>query len=215
MKTKIAFLIGALVGAIILSIALNGVLSSYNIKKLGYTTESTIVQILSGSLKNGWSKVSVEFTARDGTTVTGIAQTRLRLSPGSKVMIWYDPKSPSKIDFGDTISYNMRGVWLGGLFLIFGGYFFIRISIKDRLSQKLIRTGTKVEAEFISVERNEKYMQGYRNPWRIRCRWKDYTIDPTPYLAGTTRIDVYYDPENPEKYFIDTSFMPKGNYTIG
>jgi len=95
------------------------------------------------------------------------------------------------------------------------------------LNQKLIRTGTKVEAEFISVERNEKYMQGDRNPWRIRCSWKDlsnrdyyfvskdYTIDPTPYLAERTRIKVYFDPSNPSKYFMDTSFMPKGNYTIG
>ena len=61
MKTKIAFLIGALVGVIILIIALNGVLRSYNIKKLGYTAERTVVQILSGSLKSGCSKVSVEF----------------------------------------------------------------------------------------------------------------------------------------------------------
>ncbi|MBV5315479.1 MAG: DUF3592 domain-containing protein [Prolixibacteraceae bacterium] len=227
MKTKIAFLIGALVGVIILFIALNGVLRSYNIKKLGHAAESTVVQILSGSLKSGWSKVSVEFITKDGTSITGIAQTRHRLSPGSTVKIWYDPAAPSRIDFGDTISYNMRGVWLGGLFLIFGLYFFIRISIKDRLNQKLIRTGTKVEAESISVERNEKYMQGDRNPWRIRCSWKDlsnreyyfvskdYTIDPTPYLAGRTRIEIYFDAANPSNYYMDTSFMPKGNYTIG
>ena len=69
---------------------------------------------------------------------------------------------------------------------------------------------------------------GDNNPWVIKCRWtdnmnnqeyyfvsKDYMIDPVPYLNGRYPIDVFIDPSDPGKYYMDTSFMPKGNNTIG
>jgi hypothetical protein len=69
---------------------------------------------------------------------------------------------------------------------------------------------------------------GDNNPCRIKCRWadirdnkeyyfvsKNYTIDPLPYLDGKTYINIFIDPADPGKYYMDTSFMPKGNNTIG
>jgi hypothetical protein len=69
---------------------------------------------------------------------------------------------------------------------------------------------------------------GDKNPWVIKCKWiddsnnkeyyflsKDYTIDPAPYLSGRYHIDVFIDPADPGKYYMDTYFMPKGNNTIG
>ena len=53
-------------------------------------------------------------------------------------MIYYDPASPAKIDFGDTIGYNMRGVIAGGLLFIFGLYYFIRYSFRDKANKRLI-----------------------------------------------------------------------------
>ena len=86
----------------------------------------------------------------------------------------------------------------------------------------------KIEAEFVSVDRNERYGMGNKDPWVIKCKWtdpktnktyffvsKDYTIDPVPYLDGRYHLNVYIDPADPAKYFMDTSFMPKGNITIG
>jgi hypothetical protein len=69
---------------------------------------------------------------------------------------------------------------------------------------------------------------GNNNPWVIKCKWtdsrnnheyffvsKDYTIDPVPYLNGRVHINIFIDPADPGKYYMDTSFMPIGNNTIG
>lgn len=142
--------------------------------------------------------------------------------------MYYDREDPQTIDFGDTISYNMRGVLAGGLLFLIGLYYFIRFSFQDNAKKKLIKTGKKIAADFISVIRNEKYRMGENNPWVIKCRWidsgnnmeyhfasKDYTIDPVPYLNGRNHIDVFIDPDDPNRYYMDTFFMPKGNNTIG
>jgi hypothetical protein len=86
----------------------------------------------------------------------------------------------------------------------------------------------KIATEFVSVNRNEKHRMGNKNPWVIKCKWtdsrnnkeyyfysKDYIIDPAPYLGRRYHIDLYIDPDDPGKYYMDTSFMPKGNNSIG
>ena len=227
MNKKIAVLILMLVAAVIFGFALLTVVSSAKIKNHGVTAESTVLKVLNRS-KGGSSNVMVTFNLPDGRQVTSTASTRILLIPGSKIMTYYDPAFPEKIDFGDTIRYNMRGVIIGGLLFIFGLYYFIRFSLKDRANKKLKTSGMKIAAEFVSVDRNEKYRMGDNNPWVIKCKWtdiknnqeyfftsKDYTIDPAPYLQGRSYINVFIDPADPGKYYMDTSFMPKGNNTIG
>jgi hypothetical protein len=96
------------------------------------------------------------------------------------------------------------------------------------VSADLSRSGMKIAVQFVSVDRNDRYMMGDKNPWLIKCKWvdnrnnqeyyfvsKDYTIDPVPYLNGRYHIDVFIDPADPGKYYMDTSFMPKGDNIIG
>jgi hypothetical protein len=225
MKQKIVVLILMLVAAIFLSVSLLSVSKSMKLRKQGVLTEGTV---LGRSGKKGLSTVTVSFITPEGTKITTKAPKRQYVKTGEKVKVYYDPASPQKIDFGDTISYNMRGVVAGGLLFIFGFYYFIRYSSRDKTIKKLIRSGRKIAAEFVAAGRNEKYRMGDNNPWIIKCRWtdnsnnkeyffvsKDYTIDPAPYLNGRYHLDVYIDPADPEKYYMDTSFMPKGNNTIG
>jgi hypothetical protein len=225
MKQKIAVLILMVAAAIFLSISLLSVNKSLKLRKHGVLTEGTVLERFGNK---GLTTVTVSFETAEGTPVTAKAPKRHYVSKGDMVKIYYDPASPQKIDFGDTISYNMRGVVAGGLLFLIGFYYFIRFSVRDRAKRKLIRSGKKTAAEFVAVVRNEKYMMGNNNPWVIKCRWidnlnnreyyfvsKDYTIDPGPYLNGRSHIDVFFDPDDPDRYYMDTSFMPKGNITIG
>jgi hypothetical protein len=225
MKKKIVVLILILAGSLFLIIPLSSIIKSLKLRNHGVLTESTVVE---RSGKKGLSMVTVSFTTSEGILVTAKAVKRQFISAGEKTRIWYDPAFPQKIDFGDTISYNMRGVIAGGILLITGLYYFIRYSSSDRANKKLITYGKKIAAEFVSVDRNEKYRMGDQNPWIIKCKWientnskeyyfvsKDYLIDPAPYLNGRYHIDVFIDPVDPGKYYMDTSFMPKGNNTIG
>ena len=228
MKLKIVYLIAAMVGAVFCIIPLMNVIKSAGIKSGGLKTEGVVTDVYRTSLKNPFHRVTVDFKTTDEKEVTATASSRTNFSKGDKVQIWYDTDIPQKIDFGDTIRYNMRGVVIGGFVFLFFFYLFIKYSLRERANRNLVRSGLKVPAEFVSISRNEKYRMGDKNPWVINCRWtdkssnkeysfvsKDYTIDPSPYLGGRNHIDVYIDPADPGKYFMDTSYMPGGNITIG
>lgn len=221
MKQKIALIILMLAAAVIFFIALGGILKSARIIKSGVITESTVIS-RTGGRKGGPANVTVSFHTADGQQFTARAATRQFLLRGDKVRVYYNPAMPQEIDFGDTIAYNKRGVIAGGIMFILGLFLFARIVLRESADRKLIRSGMKITAEFVSVERNEKYRMGDKNPWLIRCRWtdirinreynfvsKDFDTDPSPYLEGAKFITIYINAADPGKYFMDTSFMPK------
>jgi hypothetical protein len=225
MNKKTAVLIAALVGAIFIILPLLSIIKSINLKKHGVKTEATVLSKKSNKSSN---TLTVVFATADGTEVTATATERNFVKTGDKVAVWYDPAAPQNIDFGNSVRYNMRGVVVGAFIFILMMYFFIKYTISDIANKNLIKTGMKIAAEFVSIDRDERVKIGGQNPWIIKCRWVDnrnnqkyyfvtkpYTIDPAPYLAGRMYIDVFVNPADPKKYFIDASFMPKGDNTIG
>jgi len=230
MKNKVPFLILVFVGLIILALTVPSVLKSVKLKKHGVTTESTVVSSIRKSHSKGSStyNVTVSFNTADGSEVTANHSKRFDVMEGSQLKIWYDPADPQTIDFGDSIGYNMRGVVFGLFFFLFGFYLMFRVIKRDSANNKLRKTGTKIAAEFVSLERNEKYRMGDKNPWLIKCKWmdninnkeyyfvsKDYIEDPTQHLTGRGHIDVFMNPADPARYYMDTSFIPEGNITMG
>jgi Protein of unknown function (DUF3592) len=227
MNKKTALLILMLAAAVIFTIASLSVRKSLITRKNGVETES-VVQNSGPNSKGSLRTVTVTFKTIDGKAITAAASTRQFLKNGESVKIWYDQSTPVNIDFGDTVKYNMRGVIIGGLIFLFGFYFFVKFSIQDLGMRNLKKNGRKVQTEFVAIDKNERYRMGENNPWVIKSRWTDesdnkeyqfsspdYIIDPAPYLKGRTVIDVFINPSDPLKYYMDTSFMPRGNNTIG
>jgi hypothetical protein len=229
MNKKIVLLIPALVGCIFLFLTVPAIIKSMNLKNHGVSTESTVLNSQRMSSSHGPSsyKVTVSFIVSDGSTVTAAARKRHSVHNGEKVMINYDPVAPQTIDFNDSIGYNMKGAVVGGLFFLLGFYLFIRQIASDSSNAKLMKSGRKIEAEY-TIGRDERFKAGDNNPWLIKCKWTDksnnleyffvskpYKIDPAPFLTGRLNIDVFINPDDPSKYYMDTSFMPKGNNTIG
>jgi hypothetical protein len=209
MNKKIGMLMVILMGTVILALTLTPVIRSVKFKKNGVSTESTVLKSNRISSSKGPSTydVTVSFNTPDGNMVTAKARKRRGVSEGDKVMIYYSPAAPQKIDFCDSIGYNMRGVIVGGLIFILGFYLLFRHIINDSADKKLIRSGQKIAAEFVSVDRDERFRAGDKNPWIIKCKW-------IPYLNGRYHIDVFIDPADPGKYYMDTSFMPEGDNTL-
>lgn len=225
---KIAVLIAALASLAFVIISLPNVLRSSAIKKNGKSAEATVMEVGKRlSQKSELRDVTVSFITEDGRPVLATGAKHSYAAQGDRVKVWYMPDSPQKIDFGDTTGYNMRAVLIGGFMFLFLMYFFVKMVVGDAAAKRLVKSGLKVSAGSVRIDRNEKYRMGDNNPWVMRCSWrdekgrefmfssKDYTIDPSPYLTGKEYIDVYIDPADPANYFMDTSFMPEGNNTIG
>lgn len=226
MNAKTASLVAAIIFALFCILPLSSVLKSKEILKNGVQTQGIVIGSKSNS-KSGTRKITVSFNTSDGSEITASAQKRFYINTNDPVDLWYDPSNPQRIDFGDTIGYNMRAVVIIALVSIFCFFLFFRKLISDAGSKKLIATGKKISAEFSGIFRNEKYRMGEKNPWLIKCKWtdpsngkeyyfdsKNYTIDPAPFLEGKTHIDIYLNPNDYGKYYMDESFLPKGNNTI-
>ena len=229
MKRTSGILLVLLMGSVFLALTLIPLIKSVNLKKHGVSTESTVVSFKRITSTKGHTRydVTVSFNTSDGKVVTAKATKRQSVSVGEKLIIYYNPVSPQKIDFCDSIGYNLMGAIVGGFIFLLGLFLLIRQIINDSTEDKLVKSGKKISAEFVSIERNEKYRMGDKNPWVIKCKWidntnnmeykfisKSFIIDPAPYLNGRYHIDVFIDPANPGKYFMDTSFMPQGDNTL-
>jgi hypothetical protein len=226
MNKKTGLLVASIFIALFFIMPLSSVIKSINLRINGVRTEATVTG--RDTRGKGLARVTVTFTLPNGEQITATKQKNNYVSTGDKIKVWYDKENPQNIDFGDTLRYNMRGVLIVGFMLAFILYFFIKTTIADAANKKLISSGMKISAEFVSVDRNERFKMGENNPRIIKCRWtdnrsnkeyffksKDYTIDPAPYLKGRSHIDVFIDPADPGKYYMDVSFMPEGNITIG
>lgn len=224
---KAAVLVLALTGLIFIVLSSPDVIKSLRLRFAGIKTEGRVTSVVQTSRKSELDRVTVEFSTSEPRQVTATGMKRGYVSTGDRVTLWYDSANPEVISFGDSAAYNMRAVVMGLLIFVFGMYFFIKYVAADISGKKLVASGMKVAAE-VKIERDERFRAGDNNPWLIRGIWTDnrtgkeysyssklYTIDPAPYLNGRSHVDVYVNPDDPSKYHMDTSFMPKGNNTIG
>ena len=82
-------------------------------------------------------------------------------------------------------------------------------------------SGRRIEADYEGVELNTSLTVGGRNPFRVLAQWQDpmtsqihlfhsenLWFDPQKYIERRT-LTVYIDPNNPKKYYVDVSFLPK------
>jgi len=220
MKKSTVLLIVMFAGAVFISVGLLSILPVVKLKKSGLKTEG----IVTGTDFHGKGLMvaTVSFKTAGDVEISSSARSHKHLDKGEIVDFWYDRNTPAKITFGDTVGYDMRAVYGGGLFFFLGLFYLLKYRREDQLKNKLVRSGMKVDAEVVAVCRNEKYNMGESAPWIIKCKWhdnindidyyfisSDFTADPAQYLGGRTLIPVFLDPSDKGKYFMDTSFIPE------
>lgn len=89
------------------------------------------------------------------------------------------------------------------------------------MTEWLKTSGRAVQAELTVAVVQTDSEKRERSPWRIRARWLNpvtnqvyefqserLPFDPTPFVRENN-IRVLIDPDNPRRYCIDTSFLPK------
>lgn len=181
--------------------------------------QGTVVALKSGAPE-------VRFRAQDGREVqftSSVSSKPPAYSVGEKVEVLYRPDRPE-----DAEVNSLMALWLGVIILgaLGSGFSLVGAGIIFGWGRKaadpgLKLTGMSVQTDFQGVERDTTYSEGGRHPFQVVTQWKNPATgeihlfhsdplwyDPTTHIK-TGKITVYIERGNPDKYFMDLSFLPK------
>ena len=163
----------------------------------------------------------VEFTSSVGTNPPSY-------SKGQKVEILYRPDEPENAqinDFGSLWSASITLGGMGGVFFIIGMILmsipFVVFVLPNLNKEYLKKRGVPIQTKFQCVEINNSVSVDGVHPFVVLTQWQnpstselhifrsdDLQFDPSDYMKSE-RITVFIEENNPKKYYVDLSFLPK------
>jgi hypothetical protein len=192
------------------------------------TAEGTVVDLVQSRSSNStmYSPV-VRYNTATGELiefVSSVSSNPPGYHKGEKVEVMYSPSEPSKASINTFFNLWFGHLILGGLgsvFFLTGGGIMVAAAMKARQDEYLKTQGTPIETTFQSVELNTSLRVNGRSPFRVVTQWQNPAtsklhvfesenlwFDPTSYIQGN-KITVFIKPDNPKKYYVDVSFLPK------
>jgi len=149
-------------------------------------------------------------------------------SKGQKVEILYRPTDPQNAqinDFGSLWTGPIVLGSIGGGFLIIGTIVmtipFIVFGLPERDKEYLKVSGVSIQTKFQNVQLNTSFSVNGSHPFVVVTQWQNPAtselhifqsnnlwFDPSDYIKSET-ITVFIDKNNPKKYYVDLSFLPK------
>jgi hypothetical protein len=143
---------------------------------------------------------------------------------GETVSVLYVESNPydAKIETFSSLWAGAAGLGgLGTVFLAIGAGMIVVPLLTRRTDERLLHEGRPVEADFQGVHLNTAISVNGRCPFRVTAQWLDPStaqvrvfeshnlwFDPTSYMKDK-KIRVFLDTNNPNKYYVDLSFLPK------
>jgi len=169
----------------------------------------------------------VEFKTKSGLSVEFQSSTGSNPASyfvGEKVGVLYIYSSPNSAKINSFSSLWGASVAVG----VFGGIFFIiglSLLIFEKRSGKknqyLKKNGVPIKAKLQGVERNGSLEVNGRNPYQILAQWinpitselhifnsENIWFDPSDHM-NIDEVTVLIEKDNPKKYYMDISFLPK------
>ena len=226
---KVIKYIFALIGLAMLFGAYSLYSGTQSFLETAVSTQGTVIDLRRSRSSDGDDTYApvVQFNTNGGESIEFTSSTSSNppsYSRGEPVEVLYQEDSPY-----DAKIKGFFSLWGAALIVgIFGAIFFlIGFSIiffgmkKTKMVEDLKKNGTRVNAEFQSVQLNTTLKVNGRNPYQILAQWQNPTtteihifnsdnlwFDPTDYIKSDV-IEVLVDMQNPKKYHVDTSFLPK------
>ncbi len=110
---------------------------------------------------------------------------------------------------------------IGAVFFLIGFSIIMYARLKGKKIKYLKEHGVSVKATIQGVEYNSSLVVNGRSPYQILAQWKNPTtsdlhifsseniwFDPTDHI-NNKELTVLMEKNNPKKYYVDTSFLPK------
>ncbi|MBK5971170.1 MULTISPECIES: DUF3592 domain-containing protein [Thiorhodovibrio] len=223
----------ALIGLVLLAIAAFAYDRTTGFIDTALSTTGTVVELTrssqSGSSSGGGStyRPVVRFQDRQGTTIEFVASVGSNPPshrPGETVEVLYPPDDPHKATLRSVLQLWFTEILLGGLgslFLLIGLGFSLPLVLSRRRRARLHHTGKPVQTTVTDVHQDSRFSARGRHAYRITTQWQNprtgkvhvFTsepvwFDPTDYL-NRSHVTVLIDPERPNRYAMDLSFLPE------
>ncbi len=171
----------------------------------------------------------VRFETKKGEIIEFKSKTSSKppsYSVGENVSVLYDPNNPYNAEINSFISLWFAPILFLGFGIIFSGigsFIFIARMKSKKKANWLLMNGRKIISEVKSIEMDRSWIILGQSPYRIFSQWFDpFTnkvhvfkseeiwFDPNEFIKNNT-INVYVDPGNFRKYYMDISFLSKMN----
>jgi len=181
--------------------------------------QGTVVALRSGAPE-------VKFRAHDGREIqftSSVSSKPPRYSVDETVEVLYRKERPDDAEINAWLTLWLGVIVLGGLG---SGFSLVGAALvfgwgRKKADPGIKLTGMSIQTDVQGVERDANYREGGRHPFFVVTQWKNPSTgeihlfhsdpiwyDPTAHMK-TGRITVYIERGNPEKYFMDLSFLPK------
>lgn len=217
------------VGCILLILAGYMLYSSMQFQKTALRAEGVVTEVRyerSSDSKGSYHPVIAFNTNQNKRIVfeSSTGSSSYRGTEGNSIEVLYAADAPENAEINDSQSQWGAPVILGGMGIVFasiGCIPFLIMRVRSRRSARLLQEGVPIEAKIIGVELNQAIQFNGRSPYRIKSQWLDknsnqvfvfysdnINFDPSSYIQGET-ITVYLDKNDPKKYHMDISLLPK------
>ena len=160
--------------------------------------------------------VDYEFEGEEYTGIElGTYTTGMHI--GQDIEILCDPDNPYKVmTSGAPVFVLLCFSGIGGIFLIIGLAFLISVIKKSKLKKRLLESGMRIKGTITDISRDQSIRINNRHPFRIYCEYHDVnknllykfkssilTFDPTYSYQVGDPIDIYVDPNNWKKNYVN------------
>lgn len=231
---KIVQFVFLLIGAAMLAGTFFMVQHTQQFLQTSLKAEGTVIDLIekrsssSSSTSNSRTySPKVQFTTANGESMT-FTTSSSSYPPshdiGEKVDIFYKADTPSQAKINSYFDLwggaTILGV-LGAVFFAIGAGIMLFSNLGQNNKSKLISSGDAVMADFQNVELNKSFSANNTHPYQILAQWlnprtneihifksENIWFDPTSHIKNK-KIKVYIEPNNPKKYYVDISFLPK------
>ena len=227
---KKVYMILCAIALFVLTMGIVSLIGDINFKSRAVLTDATVTGMMhnpfhSRGTTNYSYAPTVSYISRDGQNRT--CETKSYHYPpaytiGEKVKVFYDPAKPDDARFGNGIVKSVILLIIGVVSCLLLVIIYLLSVRREKASKQLTQTGIKIAADIVSVANNETPVVMGKRPYIIKCQWlqnssntifhfksKYIYYNPAKYVGDRKQIDIFIDPNDPKKYFMDISFLPK------